>query len=37
MKLIPDIGSAYVDPFRVEKTLILNFDRRPVHGRALQP
>ena len=25
MKLIPDIRSAYVDPFRVEKTLILNF------------
>src|SRR4051812_8450307 len=25
MKLIPDIRSAYLDPFRVEKTLILNF------------
>ncbi len=25
MKLIPDVRSAYVDPFRVEKTLIMNF------------
>jgi glutamine synthetase len=25
MKLIPDVTSAYVDPFRVEKTLNLNF------------
>ena len=25
MKLIPDVRSAFVDPFRVEKTLIMNF------------
>src|SRR5689334_10005991 len=25
MKLIPDVGTAYVDPFRAEKTLNLNF------------
>jgi len=25
MKLIPDVSTAYVDPFRVEKTLALNF------------
>src|SRR5436305_12642668 len=25
MKLIPDLSTAYVDPFRVEKTLNLNF------------
>ena len=25
MKLIPDVKSAYLDPFRVEKTLIINF------------
>lgn len=25
MKLIPDISSAYLDPFRMEKTLIMNF------------
>ncbi len=25
MKLMPDIGTAYLDPFRVEKTLNLNF------------
>ncbi|MDN5716418.1 MAG: glutamine synthetase, partial [Janibacter sp.] len=25
MKLVPDIDSAYIDPFRVEKTLIINF------------
>ena len=38
MKLIPDVRSAYLDPFRVEKTLIMNLDdRRPVHRRALQP
>ncbi|MEI8081353.1 MAG: glutamine synthetase beta-grasp domain-containing protein, partial [Actinomycetes bacterium] len=28
MKLIPDVTSAYVDPFRVEKTLIMNFSIR---------
>ena len=38
MKLIPDPATAYVDPFRAEKTLALNFShRRPVHRRALQP
>ena len=26
MQLIPDISTAYVDPFRVERTLILVFD-----------
>lgn len=25
MKLIPDVASAYLDPFRVEKTLVMNF------------
>jgi len=25
MKLIPDVTSAFLDPFRAEKTLILNF------------
>ena len=25
MKLIPDVATAYIDPFRVEKTLIINF------------
>src|SRR5919199_5633107 len=25
MKLIPDVTTAYVDPFRAEKTLVLNF------------
>lgn len=25
MKLIPDVSTAYIDPFRAEKTLILNF------------
>src|SRR3982751_1684460 len=25
MKLIPDVGTAYIDPFRAEKTLNLNF------------
>ena len=25
MKLVPDVKTAYVDPFRVEKTLIMNF------------
>src|SRR5690625_2014608 len=25
MKLLPDLSTAYVDPFRVAKTLILNF------------
>ena len=25
MKLIPDIATAYLDPFRTEKTLIVNF------------
>src|SRR3954471_9083557 len=25
MKLIPDVGTAFVDPFRAEKTLVLNF------------
>src|SRR5450759_724253 len=25
MKLIPDVTSAYLDPFRVEKTLVINF------------
>lgn len=25
MKLVPDVGTAYLDPFRVEKTLIINF------------
>ncbi len=28
MKLIPDVTSAYIDPFRVEKTLIINFSIR---------
>ena len=28
MKLIPDLGSAYVDPFRAEKTLIINLSIR---------
>ena len=28
MKLIPDVTSAYVDPFRAEKTLIINFSIR---------
>jgi glutamine synthetase len=26
MQLIPDVTTAYLDPFRVEKTLIINFD-----------
>lgn len=26
MQLIPDVTTAYLDPFRVEKTLIMNFD-----------
>ena len=25
MKLLPDVATAYIDPFRVEKTLIMNF------------
>ncbi|MGO1582576.1 MAG: type I glutamate--ammonia ligase [Actinomycetaceae bacterium] len=25
MKLVPDIGSAFIDPFRAQKTLVLNF------------
>ncbi len=25
MKLVPDVTSAYVDPFRIEKTLVMNF------------
>ncbi|QQM68132.1 type I glutamate--ammonia ligase [Actinomyces weissii] len=25
MKLVPDVSTAYLDPFRVEKTLIINF------------
>ncbi|MEN9923862.1 MAG: hypothetical protein RIS09_1376 [Actinomycetota bacterium] len=25
MKLIPDVASAYLDPFRIEKTLVMNF------------
>ena len=25
MKLLPDVKTAYLDPFRVEKTLIMNF------------
>jgi glutamine synthetase len=25
MKLVPDVATAYIDPFRVEKTLIMNF------------
>ena len=38
MKLIPDVTTAYVDPFRTEKTLNINFSiRRPVHRRAVQP
>ena len=28
MKLIPDLGSAYLDPFRAEKTLIINMSIR---------
>lgn len=28
MKLIPDVSSAYLDPFRAEKTLIMNFSIR---------
>ena len=28
MKLIPDVATAYVDPFRVEKTLNINFSIR---------
>ena len=28
MKLIPDIGTAFVDPFRAEKTLVINFSVR---------
>ena len=36
MKLIPDISSAFVDPFRDRKTLVVNFSiRRPLHRRAL--
>ena len=26
MQLIPDVSTSYLDPFRVEKTLIINFD-----------
>lgn len=26
MQLIPDVSTAWLDPFRVEKTLIINFD-----------
>ena len=38
MKLVPDPTTAYVDPFRTEKTLILNFSIvDPFTGRALQP
>ncbi len=38
MKLLPDVTTAYVDPFRTEKTLEhQHVDRRPVHRRALQP
>ena len=38
MKLMPDLSTAYVDPFRAEKTLNVNMgDRRPLHERALQP
>ena len=25
MKLLPDVATAYLDPFRVEKTLVINF------------
>jgi glutamine synthetase len=25
MKLLPDVATAYIDPFRVEKTLVMNF------------
>ena len=28
MKLIPDVTTAYIDPFRAEKTLVLNFSIR---------
>ena len=28
MKLIPDPNTAYVDPFRAEKTLVMNFSIR---------
>ncbi len=28
MKLIPDVSTAYVDPFRAEKTLVINFSIR---------
>jgi glutamine synthetase len=28
MKLIPDLGTAYVDPFRAEKTLVINMSIR---------
>ncbi len=38
MKLIPDLGTAYIDPFRVEKTLNINMGIvDPITGRALQP
>ncbi len=26
MQLIPDVTTAYIDPFRIEKTLIISFD-----------
>ena len=28
MKLIPDVATAFIDPFRVEKTLVMNFSIR---------
>jgi glutamine synthetase len=28
MKLIPDVSTAYIDPFRIEKTLVINFSIR---------
>ena len=38
MKLIPDPTTAFVDPFRAEKTLVHQLlDPRPVHRRAVQP